>query len=123
VDQYLEMERASEERHFYLDGEIYAMAGESGAHGDISANLVISLGTQLKGKPCRARTKDTKVRSGPNPTAGRNTDGLYSYPDVVVICGEPHYHDEHEVTNPTAIVEVLSPEMEAFDRGEKFTRY
>lgn len=125
VDQYLAIERQSDERHIYMDGEIYAMAGESAAHADISANVVGILYGQLKGGSCRARTKDTKVRSGPAPKGVRNTTGLYSYPDVVVICDEPEYHDEHQdvVTNPTAIVEVLSPETEAFDRGKKFARY
>jgi Uma2 family endonuclease len=125
VDQYLELERASDERHLYVDGEIYAMAGESGEHGDITVNIVVSLGSQLKGKPCRARTKDTKVRSGTTPMLGRNASGMFSHPDVVVICGEPEYHDAEKdvVLNPTAIVEVLSPSTEAFDRGKKFTRY
>src|ERR1043165_4536311 len=94
VDEYLALERSAEERHEYLDGEIYAMAGESGEHGDISVNIVGILFAQLKGKPCRARTKDTKVRRGPQPTLGRNMTGLYSYPDIVVICGEPEYHDD-----------------------------
>lgn len=125
VDQYLAFERTSEERHVYLDGEICAMAGESNEHGDISANVVIALGSQLKGKPCRARTKDTKVRSGPMRVSGQGTRGLFSYPDIVVICGEPEYPDAHRdvVLNPAVIVEVLSPSTEAFDRGEKFTRY
>jgi Uma2 family endonuclease len=124
IDQYLKFERSSEERHYYLDGKIYAMAGESSAHGDISANLVGSLVNQLRGTPCRARTKDTKVRSGPILSAGETTRGLFSYPDVVVICGEPEYHDAMKdvVLNPKAIVEVLSESTEAFDRGEKFTR-
>lgn len=125
VDEYLALERASEERHEYLDGQIYAMAGESGEHGDLSASLVASLGIQLRGTPYRVRTKATKVRSGPTPKSRQSTSGLYSYPDVVVICGEPEYHDAHTdvVLNPTAIMEVLSPATEAFDRGEKFTRY
>lgn len=125
VDEYLQIERAAEERYEYLDGEIYAMAGESGAHADISANLMILLGSQLRGTPCRARTKDTKVRSGPTPKLPYNMTGLYSYPDVVVICGEPEYHDEHTdiILNPAAILEVLSPTTEAFDRGKKFARY
>jgi Uma2 family endonuclease len=108
-----------------LDGQIYAMAGESGEHADISANLVGIFVSQLKGTPCRARTKDTKVRSGPAPTSGRNTSGMYSYPDVVVVCGEPEYHDENTdvIVNPAVIVEVLSPTTEAFDRGEKCERY
>src|SRR5437879_5375650 len=80
VDQYLAFERTSEGRHVYLDGEVYAMAGESDEHGDISVNLVTTLATQLKGKSCRARTKDTKVRSGPIPLPGQSTSGMFSYP-------------------------------------------
>jgi Uma2 family endonuclease len=125
VDEYLAIERESTERHQYLDGQIYDMAGESAAHADIAMNLSIVLGTQLKGTPCRARSKDTKVRSGPTPEGVRTTTGLYSYPDLVVICGEPEYHDEHEdvVLNPTVIVEVLSPSTGAFDHGDKKNRY
>jgi Uma2 family endonuclease len=125
VDEYLDMERAAEERHLFLDGQIYAMAGESGEHGDISANLVGTLVFQLKGKPCRGRTKDTKARSGPTPLSPRSTSGMFSYPDIVVVCGEPEYHDAHRdiILNPTVIVEILSPSTEAFDRGEKFSRY
>ena len=125
VDQYLEIDRASQERYEFLDGQIFAMAGESGERGDISINVAISLGNQLKGTPCRARAKDTKVRSGPAPTPGRDMSGLYCYPDVVVICGEPEYYDDYRdiVLNPKTIMEILSPSTEAFDRGEKFVRY
>jgi Uma2 family endonuclease len=125
VDEYLALERAAEERHEFLDGRIYAMAGESSEHGDISVNLVATLVNQLKGTPCRARTKDTKIRSGPDPKPRQGASGMFSYPDVVVICGEPEYHDGYTdvILNPTVIVEVLSPETEAFDRGEKFTRF
>jgi len=124
IDQYLAIERASPERYYYLDGEIYAMAGESSAHGDISVNIVGALVNQLKGTPCRARTKDTKVRSGPILCAGETTRGLFSYPDVLVICGEQEFHDaiKDVVLNPKVILEVLSESTEAFDRGEKFTR-
>src|SRR5207245_1493978 len=124
VDDYLTMERQAKERHIYLDGEIFAMAGESPAHGDISANLLASVVMQLKRTPCRARTKDTKVRSGLAPMSGHGTKGLFSYPDIVVICGEVEYHDAHKdiILNPKAILEILSPTTEAFDRGEKFTR-
>jgi Uma2 family endonuclease len=73
IDQYLKIERSSADRHYYLDGEIYAMAGESPAHADISVNLVVSLANQLQGTPCRVRTKDTKVRSGPILSAGETT--------------------------------------------------
>lgn len=124
VDEYLALERAAFERNIYVDGEIFAMAGESPVHADVSSNLLILVGTQLKGTPCRARTKDTKVRSGFAPMSGHGTKGLFSYPDIVVICGEPEYHDAHKdiILNPKAILEVLSPSTEAFDRGEKFTR-
>ncbi len=70
VDEYLAMERASEERHIYLDGEIFDMAGESSDHGDVSFNIAGVLAPQLKGTPCRGRIKDTKVRSGIGPLSG-----------------------------------------------------
>jgi Uma2 family endonuclease len=125
VEEYLALEREAEERSEYLDGVIYAMAGESDEHGDISVNLAMIIATQLKGKDCRARLKDTKVRSGPIPNLRNATKGLYSYPDVVVICGERQFHDSHRdvILNPTVIIEILSPATEAFDRGEKFDRY
>ncbi len=124
-EQYLELERDADERHEYLDGHIYKMAGESGEHGDISANLVAMLVNQLRGTPCRARTKDTKIRSGPLPVNPRNVRGLYSYPDLVVICGEPEYLDDHRdvVINPKVIIEVLSDSTYNFDRVIKFERY
>lgn len=62
-DQYLALERESDERHLYVDGEIFAMAGESGAHADITTNILASLHAQLRRTICRARTKETKVRS------------------------------------------------------------
>lgn len=123
IDQYLAWERQAEERSEYLDGEIYAMAGESGAHADISANIVGMLQSQLKGTDCRVRSKDTKVRSGAlKEQFGR---GMISYPDLVVICGEPQYHDHHKdiILNPRVVIEVLSDSTEEFDRGAKFMRY
>ncbi|MDQ3012656.1 MAG: Uma2 family endonuclease [Acidobacteriota bacterium] len=124
-EEYLEFERNSDERHEYLDGHLILMAGESDEHGDISANLVGLLVSQLRGKPCRARTKDTKVRSGPRPTMLRRTKGLYSYPDIVVICGEPQHPDSHRdvIINPKVIIEVLSESTQDFDRRVKFGRY
>jgi Uma2 family endonuclease len=132
VEEYLTFERASEERHEYLDGVIYAMpgsaspqamAGESEEHGIICMNLSISLGSQLRGTPCRAFSKDTKVRCGPYRPHTR--EGLYAYPDLVIVCGPSQHHDQARdvLLNPTVIVEVLSPSTEAFDRGEKFRRY
>jgi Uma2 family endonuclease len=124
-EEYLAFERAAEERHEYLDGAIYAMAGESPNHGTISTNLVAIVVTQLRGKDCRAFTKDMKVRSGPLPRNRLNTKGLFSYPDLVVVCGEMKFLDEHRdvLTNPTVIIEVLSEATEKFDRNRKFLRY
>ena len=125
VDDYLTIERATEERHEYLDGQIVAMAGESPVHGTICTNLIAELVTQLKRTPCLVWTKDCKVRSGPAPTQRRNTKGLFSYPDLVVVCGEPEFHDEHEdvLVNPKVIIKVLSASTEAFDSNEKLRRY
>jgi Uma2 family endonuclease len=66
-----------------------------------------------------------KVRSGPSPRSGYGPKGLYSYPDLLIVCGELKFHDEHRdvLLNPTVIIEVLSPATEAFDRGEKWARY
>ena len=124
IEQYLTIERQSEERYEYLDGEIFAMAGESEAHGDICANLAGFLHPQLRETACRMRVKDTKIRSGPTPRPG-STKGLFSYPDLVIICGEREFHDEHQdvILNPKVIFEVLSESTETFDRGEKFQRY
>ena len=125
VAEYLELERRSEERYEYLDGEIILMAGESREHADISSNLLREIGNQLKGTACRAWTKDMKVRSGPTPDLVTTTKGLYSHPDIVVVCGEPEFHDAYTdvLINARLIIEVLSPSTEAFDRGVKFWRY
>lgn len=125
VQQYLALERTSTERHEYLDGVIFAMAGESLAHGRISMNLAVLLGNQLKGTPCEAFTKDTRVLSGPDSRERMTNRGLFSYPDLVVFCGEPEPLDEHRdvFTNPKLIIEVLSPTTASFDQVEKCQRY
>ncbi|HZS43555.1 MAG TPA: Uma2 family endonuclease [Blastocatellia bacterium] len=125
VEEYLALERQSEERHEFLDGQIYAMAGESEAHADISVNLVRELSANLRDTSCRVWTKDTKVRCGPTPTSRHKSKGLYSYPDVVVVCGERQYYDQNRdvLLNPKVIIEILSQSTEAFDRGEKWMRY
>ncbi len=124
--EYLAFERAAlDERHFFVDGEIFAMSGESHRHGRVSANLSRWILVQLDGKPCQAYLKDMRVRSGPIAAATKNASGMYSYPDVVVFCGEPEFLDATEdvLLNPKAVFEVLSPSTEAFDRGGKFSRY
>jgi Uma2 family endonuclease len=122
-DEYLAFEREAAERHEWLDGLIYAMAGESPQHSIISANVIAILNLQLRGKPCRVFSPNMKVYSRlPTDTTMK---GLFSYTDTLVVCGPPRFHDEHGdvVINPTVIVEVLSKSTEAYDRGEKFERY
>src|SRR5262245_24518725 len=123
VEEYLAFERASEERHEYLDGVIYAMAGESPDHGRICMHLGATLVSQLRGSDCEAISKDMKVRCGPYRAHTR--EGLFAYPDLVVVCGAMQFHSQAQdvLINPKVIVEVLSPSTEAFDRGEKFHRY
>jgi Uma2 family endonuclease len=116
-EEYLALERAAEYRSEYLDGEIFAMAGASEAYNLIAANIIRHLGNQFEGGPCRVYTNDMRVRVTP----GR----MYTYPDVVAVCGPRQFADDQRDTllNPTVVFEVLSPSTEAYDRGEKFARY
>lgn len=117
VEKYLDFERIQAERHEFLDGSVYAMAGESPRHSSICFNLYTIIGLQLRGKRCRGFSPNMKVAT--------NEKGLFSYPDLAIVCGEPKYHDEKSdvLTNPKVIFEVLSPSTEHYDRGEKFLRY
>ena len=122
-DEYLAFERDSEERHEWLDGLIYAMAGESLEHSTICVNVSTTLNNQLRGKPCRVLSPNMKVYSRlPTDT---KLKGLFAYPDVTVVCGKPILHDKHQdvLINPRVIVEVLSNSTERYDRSEKFVRY
>lgn len=125
ADQYLELERAAEERHEFIDGYVYKMAGESLAHSQICINLAGELRAKLRGKPCQALSPNMKVRSGPYIKEQRTTKGFFSYADLTVVCGEPQFHDKHQdvLLNPTVIIEVLSESTEDFDRSQKFLRY
>lgn len=117
AEQYLQLERASEMRHEFLDGLMYAMAGESRDHSRICFNLATEIGAQLKNGKCEGFSPNIKVRAG--------IGGLYAYPDLMIVCGEARFHDQQGdvLLNPTVIFEVLSPSTEKYDRGEKFRRY
>ena len=117
LDDYLEIERASECKNDYVNGQIIAMSGESLSHGRIKGNVYHEIRNRLKGKSCEAFTSDMKVKvEGVSP---------FKYPDVVVVCGKPEMHDAKKdlLLNPLVIIEVLSPSTEAVDRGEKFDLY
>jgi Uma2 family endonuclease len=116
-DQYLEAERGAEFRSEYYNGHIYAMSGGSYQHFQIIGNIAGELHAALKKRSCSVGASDLRLRVSP--------DGLYTYPDVVVICGDPRFADDRRDTllNPTLILEVLSPSTEAYDRGFKSAQY
>ncbi len=117
VEEYLAFERESETRHEFLDGEIFAMSGASREHNLIGTNIVGALHPQLKRHGCEQYANDMRVWI---PAAG-----LYTYPDVVVVCEPPRFEDDERETllNPSLIIEVLSPSTEDYDRGRKFAYY
>ncbi len=117
IEGYLAFERRSETRHEYVDGAIVAMSGASRAHGRISWNISGTLYPQLESQGCEGFVADMRVHV---PVTDR-----YTYPDLVVVCGEPQFEDAELDTllNPTLIVEVLSPSTEDRDRGSKLFQY
>jgi Uma2 family endonuclease len=116
-EEYLAMERKAEYKSEYIDGEIAAMTGASRKHNLIVVNISGELRRQLRGRPCEAYSNDMRVRIP--------STRLYTYPDVVVVCGEPRFEDDYVDTllNPTVIIEVLSESTELYDRGKKFGFY
>jgi Uma2 family endonuclease len=115
--EYLDLEGASNVKHEFLNGEIYAMAGGTPRHAALTLAVGAALHSQLRGGSCRAFSSDLRVRI--------KATGLATYPDVAVVCGplETDPDSEATVTNPRVIVEVLSKSTEDFDRGEKFESY
>lgn len=115
-ESYLAFDRASDEKHEFIDGNVCAMTGASENHNLINVNITIALGIQFRGRPCKLYANDMRVR-----LPSRN----YVYPDIAVVCGEAQLEDEHLDTllNPTVIIEVLSPSTESYDRGKKFEHY
>ncbi|HLI83847.1 MAG TPA: Uma2 family endonuclease [Bryobacteraceae bacterium] len=116
-EQYLEIERQAEYKSEYLNGEMFAMFGASSPHNIICSNILRELGNQLRKRPCIAYPSDQRVLVP--------ATGLYTYPDVTAVCGEPKFTDDRLDTllNPSLIIEVLSPSTEAYDRGRKFAHY
>ena len=116
-DEYLRLERQAEYKSEYLNGEIFAMSGASRQHNLITVNIGAELNRQLKGKPSEAYVSDMRVKVRSN--------GLYTYPDVIVVCREPQFEDKEVDTllNPTLLVEVLSQSTERYDRIAKTSYY
>jgi Uma2 family endonuclease len=116
-EEYLRLERQSEYKSEYVNGEIFAMTGASRKHNLVSGNIFGELREQLKGRECEVYASEMRVKV--------MATGLYTYPDVVVVCGEPKFEDRYVDTllNPTLLVEVLSPSTERYDRIAKSSYY
>ncbi|MEO6330507.1 MAG: Uma2 family endonuclease [Ginsengibacter sp.] len=116
-EEYLEMERASQEKHELHRGIIITMAGASLKHNQIVSNLIGNLYPFLKGKSCSVFPSDLRTKV--------LTRDSFTYPDVTIVCGEPELMDDHFDTllNPSVIIEVLSPSTEKYDKGFKFFFY
>src|SRR5262245_47893852 len=114
---YLAIERRAEFKSELFKGEKIAMPRASREHNRVKENLVGELGARLKGGPCQTFSSDQRVLV--------EATGLYTYPDIVILCGSGAYDplDRDTLTNPTALIEVLSPSPERFDRGCKFRNY
>jgi Uma2 family endonuclease len=117
AEEYLALERQAPYKSEYGNGEIFAMSGASRRHNLIALNIGAELRAQLKQRPCEVYTSDMRVKI--------SRTGIYTYPDVVVVCEEPVFEDAEVDTllNPTVLVEVLSKSTEDYDRGGKFEHY
>ncbi len=116
VQEYLTLERQSETRNDYLAGEMLSMTGASRKHNLITANILAALHSQLADRACEVYASDMRVRT---------PSGLFTYPDVVAVCGEPRFDDNEFDTllNPALVVEILSRSTEAYDRLTKLDHY
>ena len=117
IQEYLEMEKDSLEKHEYYRGEIFVMAGAGSAHNVIFKNTFGNLFIALKGKNCQPYGSDFRIHIPEN--------SLFTYPDISIICGDiiNSEEDEDTATLPTVIIEILSPATKNYDRGEKFRLY
>lgn len=115
-EQYLEMEACAEQKSEYFQGEIFPMEATI-RHVTINDNLLIGLARELSGSVCRAYSSKLRVRIP--------ATGLYTYPDITIVCGKPELspEDQESITNPKVILEILSPSTEDYDRGGKFEQY
>jgi len=118
LEEYIELDKNSEEKYEYFNGEVFAMVGGSPNHARISGNVYSALRQRLQGQSCEAFNSDMRVKVlAASP---------YCYPDTSVVCGEPIFEElqgQQMLVNPVLIVEVLSPSTAAYDLGEKFTAY
>ena len=98
IEEYLDFEESSEEKHEYFQGEVFAMAGAGDPHNEIFSNLFLELGSQLKGKGCRPYGSDKRLHIPENT--------LFTYPDISIYCGEKKKFEKNENTSlmPTVLI-------------------
>jgi Uma2 family endonuclease len=118
LEEYIELEKNSDEKYEYFDGEIFAMAGSSPDHARISRNVCNRLTQKLGDRDCEAFNSDLRIKVPAAPP--------YRYPNATVVCGEQRFEDIQglqALVNPVLIVEVLSASTAAFDLDGKFRAY
>jgi len=114
-EEYLRLEEVSPEKHEFYHGEIFAMAGGTFNHAEISGNTFVALRTKLRHKSCHPTNSDLRIET---------PSGLMSYPDAAIFCGQPELIDnQRTLLNPVVIIEVLSPSTRGYDQGDKFRLY
>ena len=117
-EQYLAIEAEAEIRSEFYDGEMFAMAGANFAHNRIKENLSTEIGIRLKGGSCQSFSSEMRVKV--------KATGLYTYPDIIIVCGEPEFErlgGVDTLLNPRVIIEIASNSTEGSDRGPKFKQY
>ena len=115
--EYLEAERKAVEKTELHEGLLITMTGASMKHNQVVRNLIVTIGSSLKGKSCEVFPSDLRVHIPINNS--------FTYPDLTIVCGEAELLDNHfdNLLNPSVIIEVLSPSTENYDRGNKFFIY
>ncbi len=125
VEEYLELELASETRSEYRNGEIISMTGGTPDHNDIASNFIVALKLALKSKPYRVFITDQRLWIPNGAVSTEGSRNLYIYPDVMVVEKPLQLQTGRTdtVINPCFIAEVLSKSTQNYDRGEKFVAY
>lgn len=115
--EYFDGEEISPTKHEYFNGEVFAMAGGGYNHTTICTNLAAAAKSALRGRPCKARSGEQRVKV--------EASGLNTYPDAVIFCPPARFEgsNDHTLLTPKVVFEVLSDSTEKYDRGDKFRAY
>ncbi|WP_294000517.1 Uma2 family endonuclease [Sphaerotilus sp.] len=114
-DEFLAWEISQVERHEFIEGEVYAMAGGDDRHARVTLNVAGAMNLHLRGSGCRAYSTDMRLNVA--------SLGSYVYPDVMVTCSAADRAQRQAKSEPTLVVEVLSPATSSHDQGIKSFHY